>query len=98
MSAAIIEIWIRPKGTRRQAFYRPARSSEAWQDIQVKHADKALREGTMLLGTAQVQVIVSRETRSVPEHPAAASFRASAKLLNKTMDAINGVRRRRGAA
>ena len=99
MSAATIRIWVRQKGARRQAFYRNG-STGAGQAMQVKHADQALRDGTMKLGNEVVPVVafVPRETQDASEHPAAAAFRAAAKSLSKTMDAINGVRRTRGAA
>lgn len=95
MSAAApvpVQIWIRPKGTRRQAFYR-IDSGCPWQAMQVKHADKALRDGSMKLGTTTVPV-VSRETHEAPKHPAAAAFGVLAASLSRQIDALNAKGRR----
>ena len=87
MSAAAVEIWLRRKGVRRQAFYRTD-STCAWQRMQVTHADKALRIGTMKLGET-VFPVVPRETSDVDAHPAAAQFAAQARYLNGQIDVIN---------
>jgi hypothetical protein len=87
MSAAPAQIWIRAKGSRRQAFYR-LDAQCPWQDMLVKHADKALRDGFMKLGSTKLPV-VSRETSEVPAHPAAGAFHALARSLNRDIDAIN---------
>ncbi len=89
MNAA--EIWIRQKGTRRQAFYRAA-GAVLWQPIFVTTADKALRDGTFTAGGVCFTEVVPRETTDEPEHPAKAAFRQQAEFLRLQMDAINGRR------
>ncbi|MDM0086768.1 MULTISPECIES: hypothetical protein [unclassified Variovorax] len=89
LSASTVEIWIRTKGTRRQAFYRQGTTCP-WQAMQVTHADRALRAGTISIGSAKDApvVVVPRETSSLPDHPAAREFAATAREINRAIDAL----------
>lgn len=91
--SATCEIWIRTKGARRQAFYRPS-GTGTWQDMQVTHADRALRTGRLTIGHVELDV-VPRETPPA-EHPLKAAFGAQAAALNQAIDEINA--EARGAA
>lgn len=92
-TAPTCEIWIRTVGTRRQAFARPLQPeghrTRNWHGIQVAHAEKALRTGTLTTGEFAGSQVVPRETDE-PEHPAARQFAVDAKRLNIELDALCG--------
>lgn len=88
------EIWIREVRSRRQAFYRcPAvQGMESWKKMFLTTADKALRDGTLDLGSGLVlPVVVSRETTCVA-HPMQARFAEQARTLNQQLDELTAVR------
>lgn len=91
-TAPTCEIWIRTVGTRRQAFARPlqpeGQRTRNWHGIQVAHAEKALRTGTLTAGEFAGSQVVPRETDQ-PEHPAACQFAVDAQRLNSAIDALN---------
>lgn len=89
----ICEIWIRTVGRRRQAFARPVQPegqrTRNWHGIQVAHAEKALRTGTLTSGEFAGAQVVPRETDEADEHPMRAAFSAEAAALNRTIDSLN---------
>ena len=86
-TAAPVEIWIRPKGTRRQAFYRENNTS-AWRSMSVVLADKALRTGKMPSGPMAGAAVVANESDNEPQHPLYAEFAARARSLNRQIDSL----------
>lgn len=84
--SATCEIWIRSKGSRRQAFYRQD-GAGAWRGMQVIAAERALRAGHLSIGLLDLPV-VPRETDAA-EHPLQAAFSVQAKALNEAIDALN---------
>lgn len=65
-SVPIVEVLIRTKGTRRQAYYRqntPGQGPLGWKSLQVPHAERAVRSGTMTLAGGTIATVVSRETQ-----------------------------------
>lgn len=91
--SATCEIWIRSKGSKRQAFFRQG-CADSWHAMQVTHADRALRTGRLTIGLVEVPV-VPRETEPA-KHPLQAAFGEQATALNEAIDAINAAAR--GAA
>ena len=87
-----VEIWIRPKGSRRQAFYRQG-SACAWREMSVPLADKALRTGKLPSGPMAGATVVSRETEPAAAHPMQAEFAAQAQSLNRDIDSMNAAAR-----
>lgn len=87
-----VEIWIRPKGARRQAFYRQG-SACTWREMSVPLADKALRVGKMPSGPMSGAAVVSRETERPAAHPMQAAFTSQAQSLNRDIDAMNAAAR-----
>jgi len=55
-----VELWIRRKVTRRQAFWRVAGSS-AWDWVEITKADRAEREGRISVGSLVDAVVVMYE-------------------------------------
>ena len=86
--AAPVEIWIRPKGSRRQAFYRQG-STCAWREMSVPLADKSLRAGKVASGPMAGAAVVSRETTEPAAHPMHAEFASQAQSLNRQIDSLN---------
>ena len=56
-----VEIWIKPVGARRQAFYRSV-GAMAWRGMQMLHAERALRSGSLTINGSVFPAVVSRET------------------------------------
>ena len=81
------EIWIRPKGTRRQAFYRENNTS-AWRSMSVGAADKALRTGKMPSGPLAGVAVVANESDNEPQHRLYPEFAAQARSLNQQIDSL----------
>ena len=60
-TAPAVEIWIKPVGARRQAFYRSV-DAMAWRGMQMLHAERALRSGSLTINGSVFPAVISRET------------------------------------
>lgn len=89
MKRTPVEIRILRKGesARRQAQFRLS-PADAWHDMLVTAADKALRNGSMKVGEVEFPVFVSRETSHAPVFPHAKAFSEQAIRLNDTINSM----------
>ena len=55
------EIWIRQKGTRRQAYWRVFGSGATFEGVEITKADRAEREGRITVGNLVDAVVVMYE-------------------------------------
>lgn len=99
-AAPTVEIRVRQRGARRQAFWRaPGRN---WHTLPVPAADKAKRLGVVTVEgfrEAPCVFIAEDDAANVPretQHPAAGAFSALARNLNREIDQITASAR--GAA
>jgi len=88
----LVEIWLRQKGSRRQAFYRPGGTC-GWSTMPVPLADKALRQGRVSIGPLVDAVVVPCESERPAPHPMRDQFVEQAQSLNHQIDALNGAAR-----
>jgi len=86
MSAPTAEIWIRHRGTRRQAFYRVG--TTGWHDLPMPVADKAVRTGRLTYAGLVDAPCVPRETQAHLTPPGASDFASKARALNSAIDSI----------
>ena len=63
LATPAVEIWIKPVGTRRQALYRSV-GTQAWRGMQMGHAERALRSGSLTLNGSVFPAIASCETHA----------------------------------
>lgn len=57
-----IELWIRRKATRRQAYWREAGSEAGWDWVEITKADRAEREGRISVGSfVDAEVVMHEE-------------------------------------
>lgn len=94
--AQAVEIWIRLRGARRQAFYRRPGVGMCWQAMPVPAADKALRSGRLTIDDIVDAPVVPRETQLPAVPPAATAFSQLAASLSRDIDNLNAAAR--GAA
>lgn len=82
-----IEIWVRHVGSRRQAFYREAGTQTCgWRVMSVPAADKALRRGTITIGSMVDAPVVPRETEE--EVARRERFAETASHIKGVMDSM----------
>jgi len=82
-----VEIWIRTRGARRQAFYRRP-GGAGWNSLPVPKADRALRAGLISIDGLVDAAVVPRETQPDPLAVRRAEFASEAIAINRAIESI----------